>query len=192
MPTKNHKGGDVNYVFEGIGRVGKTTIINKLRELEPNRRHMKLGPWDKISRMFWDFSLFLLRLRENTLEMPSYIIDRGHISEMAYGPVYFPERYVDTTIMNHMRYIDRSIKRATDLIYGHRETVIVYIEPVNCDVLLPDKRCGTSRNLDLAAFRGAIAQTQLRVINLKTQEPNGEWRCTDNVIDELMERTSND
>lgn len=182
------KGGDVNYIFEGIGRVGKTTIIERLREINPSSKHMKLGPWDKISRMFWDFSLYLLRLRENTLDMPSYIIDRGHVSEMSYGPLYFPERYRDNIIMSHMRYIDRAIHKEHQINYNHRETVIVYIEPVNTDVLLPDKRCGTNRALDLAAFRGAIAQTQLRVIDLKTQEPNGEWRNVDNVIDELMER----
>lgn len=181
------QGGDVNFIFEGIGRVGKSTLINRLMEINPSR-YMKLGPWTTISRMFYDFSIYLMRLRENTLDMPSYVIDRGHTSEMAYGPLYFPERYNDATIMHHMLYIDKVLSKTNTGVFNHRESVIVYIEPTNIDRLMPDKRCGNKREFDLAAFRGAIAQTSLRVIRLNTQNSNGDWRNVYDVIDELMER----
>lgn len=184
---KKQGGGDVNFIFEGIGRVGKSTLINRLMEINSSR-YMKLGPWTTISRMFYDFSIYLMRLRENTLDMPSYVIDRGHISEMAYGPLYFPERYRDNVLMSHMLYIDKVLTKTNSSTYNNRESVIVYIEPTNIDRLMPDKRCGNKREFDLAAFRGAIAQTSLRVIRLNTQASNGDWRNVDDVIDELMER----
>jgi len=88
------------YIFEGIDRVGKSTQINKLFKKIANRGHGRplmihcanFGIGDKVrsetySKMYYyKFLKDIIRLSDR--DIYDVILDRSHIGEAVYGPMY--------------------------------------------------------------------------------------------------------
>lgn len=177
-----------NIIFEGMPRVGKTTALAKFS----NMLGIKIKKYSNPKTKNETYNLFLnyfLELGRNENEIQCW--DRGHLSELVYGPLYRPANYLDPFLPNFILACDKALWRGFEYA-GKLKTIIVYFYPLSQHILNYEGREQYKDNFAEQAilYENALRNTNLNVIRICTHEvrpgkvPN--WKSTDNIHDELL------
>lgn len=170
-----------NLIIEGVDRIGKSTLVKALSE-----KHLaiKLTAPTSIENTYYKYLTFFLRLNGSIPVAKPYIYDRGHISEIVYGPLYRPNNYRSTNLLIWLRKWEKHTVANAELYPDFRPTVIVYLYPTNKDLMLKDERPNANLRVELDRYRIALTNSSMPVMKLCTQTQT-DWRTTENIIDEL-------
>ncbi len=170
-----------NIICEGVDRVGKSTLVKALSE-----KHLaiKLTAPTSIENTYYKYLTFFLRLNSSIPVAKPYIYDRGHISEMIYGPLYRPNNYRSANLLIWLRKWERHTVQNAELYPDFRQTVIVYLYPLNTNLMLKDERPNANLSIELDKYRIILSNCRMPVIKIATQTQT-EWRNIEDIIDEL-------
>lgn len=166
-------------LIEGISRVGKSTIIRELSNRINLPVHKYQNPKSR-KEVIELFSTYLMVLKNKTA-----IWDRGHISELVYGPLYRPNNYLDQVLFKLLFAIDRKLAQGN-------LAVIVYLWPLDRNLLDFTGREVYQSNVsrDLNRYLEVLSKSQLPRITMSTHEvvpgkiPG--WKSPGNVVDHLL------
>lgn len=171
----------MNIITEGVSRCGKSTVIAELA----NRLGFQIKKYEnpKSKRETAElFAAYLMDLKENE----NAIYDRGHLSELVYGPLYRPRNYLGSDFLPRLLYgIDRILAKR-----GH--TLVIYFWPLSQTIMNYEGREQYKPNFrtELTMYDGVMSRTKLPVIKMATQEviPGHipSWKSVGNIVDHLM------
>lgn len=130
-------------VVEGIDRVGKTTLCNKLKddlsnfnvfifkdermkELEQLKNYQKLEP--AMSSMNTIINMYQ-QLRDNKVENVTFILDRFHATEYVYGVL--ERNYFPGVAKDYFDAIEKKLEQLETL--DGEEYLFVLVEPIDLD-----------------------------------------------------------
>lgn len=169
-------------IFEGVDRVGKTTLIAALNNYKRFKMTAPITP----SETYLNYLSFFLKINGWTKNVGPRCFDRGHISELVYGSLYRPKNYEDG-VLNHWIAFMELEAIISSRRYGTRATTIVYIEPCAKHLMLEDERPNSNRSLELETYEYMLKRSKFPIIRLKTQTENA-WKSVDQIILELKEK----
>lgn len=169
-----------NLIVEGIDRIGKTKLIEALE----GYNKQKLTPPVSFTSSIYTYMSYFQTLSSNR-NVP-IIFDRGHISEMVYGKLYRPNDFVDGVLLRWFKSMEACLSAVIEENATIFPTTIVYIDPVNLNIMEKDERVNGNVINELAMYEMVLARTKLPVVRIATQTKRG-WRNVDDVVIELKE-----
>lgn len=173
---------DQNLVFEGIDRVGKSTLIKELQ----GYHHIKMIAPSTIYRTFYEYLIYFCKINGTIKQLDKPIcFDRGHLSELVYGRLYRPAYYTDGILIDWIMKMEARLVQAIATHISIRPTCVVYVEPSNFVLMLNDERPNANRLTELAVYEQVLKKTKLPVVRITTQTAN--WKKPSIVINELKE-----
>ena len=153
-------------IVEGIDRVGKTTLCNKLKDIfEIPILHYQsiINNNKKDNDNETDKSLLTLEICK--LTNSSIILDRFHLSDFVYGMI---ERNYDIDIaVGNFNIIDHVVSNMDDVF-------LIYILPTNI------KESSRQHGKDLSVYNDEFYDL------FKHSKIKNKWRCTYNTLDEAV------
>lgn len=154
-------------IVEGIDRVGKTTLCNKLKDIFgiPILHHEStISNYKKDNENETDKSLLTLEICKITNS--SIILDRFHLSDFVYGMI---ERNYDIDIaVGNFKKIDYDISDMDDVF-------LIYVLPTNI------KESSNQHGKDLSIYDKEFYDL------FKHSKIKNKWRCTYNTLNEAIE-----
>lgn len=153
-------------IVEGIDRVGKTTLCNKLHEEFniPIYKHNGIIPYNKMDNFEeTDKMIYVKEFIE--LTNISLIFDRFHLTDFVYGEL---ERNYDIiNAKNNFKIIDDAISELDDVF-------LIYILPT--DIQKSSKEHGKDLRTHDSKFYYLFKKSKIK----------NKWRCTYNTLDEAI------
>ena len=174
-----------NLIFEGIDRIGKTTIIDALDDGTYSR--IKMNAPDSLSKTYYEYLKYFDKLSQRRVR--DLIYDRGHLSEWVYGSLYRRTWHnADNKLLpKWIRNMERHLIRCQND-YHVGPTIIVYVEPYRFDIMQEDDRPNANRHREVAAYEHALYHlTELPIVRIRTQDDSG-WRPIDEIVLDLKEK----
>lgn len=153
-------------IVEGIDRVGKTTLCNKLKkELNiPIYRHVGERDFTKIDNNN-ETEKFLQILEICNLTNCSLILDRFNLSDYVYGII---ERFYDIiSAYKNFQIIDNILSQMDDVF-------LIYVLPT--DIQESSRQHGKDLTIYENEFYSLFKQSKIK----------NKWRCTYNTLDEAI------
>lgn len=189
----------INIIFEGVDRCGKSTTVQALvRELQREgyqNQVRKYKPPVTVEETWHTFRAYFNSLID--LASPDWLIwDRGHVSEMVYGPLYRGSNYTGSSGEYLSRWLQHWDRVAYGETYDGRQSVIVYLYPLDLSLLLPDTERGPEGvgvNAELAQFEVMLKQTRLPVIRVSSHYYDErlmkwQWKRSKAIVTSILEK----
>ena len=153
-------------IVEGIDRVGKTTLCNKLKEEFgiPVLHHESIISNNKKDNEN-ETDKSLLTLEVCNITNSSIILDRFHLSDFVYGML--ERNYNIDSAIDHFKMIDNMLTEMKDVF-------LIYVLPT--DITESSKQHGK----DLKIYNGEFYDL------FKHSKIENKWRCTYNTLDEAI------
>lgn len=156
-------------VVEGIDRVGKTTLVNRL---------VKAGfvsikdefVIDSFIKKFDDYSVgkcesFVKAARELEAKGLNVVIDRLHLTEYAYGHA------------DRNGFVNEQAIWAVDMMLAKMNAILCYVQPA--DIELSNKLAGKDQSKKYQMFQYAVAMTSMRTLTC-------DWNSLDRAFENIM------
>lgn len=105
---------------------------------------------------------------------------------MVYGKLYRPNDFVDGVLLRWFKSMEACLSAVIEENATIFPTTIVYIDPVNLNIMEKDERVNGNVINELAMYEMVLARTKLPVVRIATQTKRG-WRNVDDVVIELKE-----
>lgn len=160
----------MNVIFEGVDRVGKSTLIKSLAArygAEVNK--MRVPTNEQESREFY---LEHFAALAKPAKHPVFW-DRGHVSELVYAPLY--------------RSLSVGWSRTIQDLARHTpNTYFVYVRPLSVKLLEPDERPGANIRKELAGYRTQIKKVPWPVLSISTHHDRARWRGLSELVEEVF------
>lgn len=165
---------DINLVFCGVDRVGKSSLIVEWLKRHPMQKQKMRVPTNKLTALAYYYEYFQ-NLRHSNVPT---VWDRGHICEQVYAPLYRPEYGLSKDWMDQIHnWQSLSMKLPS---------IIVYIYPRWRELLKADERPNANLLTELDYYGMALNSSTWPIIRLSKHSPlKAEWRDTNDVIDQL-------
>ena len=154
-------------IVEGIDRVGKTTLCNKLKEEfdVPILHHESIiSNNKKDNENETDKSLLTLEVCDITNS--SIILDRFHLSDFVYGTI--ERNYNIDSAIDHFKMIDNILSEMNDVF-------LIYVLPT--DIQESSKQHGKNLKIYDNEFYDLFKHSKIK----------NKWRCTYNTLNEVIE-----
>lgn len=154
-------------IVEGIDRVGKTTLCNKLKEEfdVPILHHESIiSNNKKDNENETDKSLLTLEVCDITNS--SIILDRFHLSDFVYGTI--ERNYNIDSAIDHFKMIDNILLEMNDVF-------LIYVLPT--DIQESSKQHGKNLKTYDNEFYDLFKHSKIK----------NKWRCTYNTLNEVIE-----
>lgn len=170
-----------NLIFEGVGKVGKTTLINALcNYLGSNVVRYKMPVPQDEQEGYRQYDLYANMLVSN--RNATVIYDRGHISEMVYAPAY--RQYYSDKYHEFLHDIDGDIAS-----YSNVPSYIVYVFPRWQSVMTPGNRPTDDLIAVPRLYAEALYHTRCNVIRISTHNQYAPfWRGENELVTELLKK----
>lgn len=173
-----------NLVVEGMGRVGKTTLIKSLEHhLRINGHAVRTDamPAPKTAALgYRQWSLYLNNLARNTSDVVIY--DRGHLSEMVYAPVY--RNYYNDAYHQYLVGVDNDIRTSCSV-----PTYVIYMYPQWQSIMKPGNRVTDDLIAVPKIYEEVLYHTNLGVIRISTHRWHiQEWVSQEELVSELARK----
>lgn len=171
-----------NLIFEGVGRCGKTTLINAIVECQ-RKIGMKVTKYKMYvptsrSEGYRQYDTYANVLAANRNDVVIY--DRGHISEFVYAPYY--RDYYTVDYQQFLHNIDRDIVECTNV-----PTYIVYVYPRWQSLMIPGNRPTDDLIAVPRLYEEALYHTRCDVIRISTHDRYFQlWKSIHNLVTELL------
>ena len=154
-------------IVEGIDRVGKTTLCNKLKE-ELNisiYKHVGVLQYNKMDN-FNETDKMLQLVELCRLTNSSIIFDRFHLTDFVYG--ILERNYDIDSAVDNFRLVDDAISELDDV-------YLIYVLPTNIE------ESSRQHGKDLTIYNGEFYDL------FKNSKIKNKWRCTYNTLGEAVE-----
>lgn len=159
-------------IIEGIDRVGKTTLINKLKKYFKNFENANISVFKddfihgsvgkKVYQEKVYTTLNILRNFQNIIDENSIILmDRFYMTEEVYG-------LVDRGYKPKLSDLTEELLLKTDY-----EVLTVFVDPVN--LLKSEKEHGNSLSNHLKVFENILKRTKLKLVRTDYNEINDNF-----------------
>lgn len=162
-------------MFEGVDRIGKTTLIDAWRATFPGYYHYKsLVPTTLQDSM----NYYQGYVRDMTVRQVPIALDRGPVSEMVYAELY--RNY-------HNAYWPSALEMIKWQSF-YVQPIIVYVEPVAPHLMQADERRNARREDELIKYEDVLArfyEGNIPVVRIQTQTES-EWRSPYEVVGQLL------
>lgn len=171
-------------IIEGIDRVGKTTLINKLKAYYSTFEEMDISvikasfncsnPTEKVFQEKIYTTLCMFRDLEKCISNDSLILmDRFYMTEEVYGLV---DRGYQTKVSD----LSEIMLSKLDM-----NVITIYVEPVN--LLESEKKHGTKLSNHLKIFENVLKLTKLKTVRTNYDEINNDFEnLIERIYDELQ------
>lgn len=153
-------------IVEGIDRVGKTTLCNKLHEEFniPIYKHNGIIPYNKMDNFEeTDKMIYVKEFIE--LTNISLIFDRFHLTDFVYGII--ERKYNSSIAVDNFRLIDDELSKINDVF-------LIYVLPTDI------KESSRQHGKDLTMYDNKFYNT------FRHSKIKNKWRCTYNTLDEAI------